>query len=99
MCFLGQFPETCTVTVIFLNQKQLAERWALSPSSLTRWRCDGKGPPYIKLGPAPSSRVMYRLSDVEAYEASCFKAMPTMARAIVALADGAVSAEGDDPEP
>ena len=85
------------MTNVFLNQKQLAERWALSPSSLTRWRCEGKGPPYLKLGPAPSSRIMYRLSDVEAYEASCFKAMPTIARAIAELADSAVTGSGDDP--
>ena len=54
----------------FLNQKQLARRWGLSPRTLERWRCQGRGPDYLKL----VGRVSYRLSDVEAFEASQFRA-------------------------
>ncbi len=54
----------------FLNQKQLARRWGLSPRTLERWRCQGRGPDYLKL----VGRVSYRLSDVEAFEAMQFRA-------------------------
>lgn len=49
-----------------LNQVQLARRWSLSPRTLERWRFHGTGPSYLKVG----ARVVYRLSDVEAYEAA-----------------------------
>jgi hypothetical protein len=49
-----------------LNQEQLARRWSLSPRSLERWRWQRKGPPYIRVG----GRIVYRLSDVECYEAA-----------------------------
>ena len=49
-----------------LNQKELARRWGLSHRTLERWRYAGEGPAYLKLG----GRVLYRLSDVEAFETS-----------------------------
>ena len=54
-----------TRQVVHLNQVQLARRWALSPRTLERWRCHGTGPRYLKIG----GRVVYRLEDIEAYEA------------------------------
>lgn len=47
-----------------LNQKQLAERWNVSPHTLERWRWLGEGLPFLKIG----GRVVYRLVDVEAFE-------------------------------
>lgn len=47
-----------------LNQVQLARRWHLSPRTLERWRSQGEGPPFLKLG----GRIVYALSDVEAFE-------------------------------
>ncbi len=47
-----------------LNQTDLAARWKMSPRTLERWRYDGDGPAYLKLG----SRVVYRLVDIEAHE-------------------------------
>jgi hypothetical protein len=47
------------------NQVQLARRWSISPRTLERWRWLGQGPQYLKIG----GRVVYRLDDVEAYEA------------------------------
>ena len=47
------------------NQVQLARRWSISPRTLERWRWLGRGPRYLKIG----GRVVYRLDDVEAYEA------------------------------
>lgn len=48
-----------------LNQIDLATRWNISHRTLERWRWTGEGPHFIKLG----GRVVYRLEDVEAFEA------------------------------
>lgn len=48
-----------------VDQKGLAERWLISPRTLEQWRWQGKGPKYLKIG----GRVVYRLQDVEHYEA------------------------------
>ena len=53
------------MTGTFLNQARLAERWQISPRTLERWRWTGEGPAFLKIG----GRVVYRLEDVEAYEA------------------------------
>jgi predicted site-specific integrase-resolvase len=47
-----------------LNQVQLARRWHLSPRTLERWRSQGEGPAFLKLG----GRIVYRLDDVEEFE-------------------------------
>ena len=49
-----------------LTQFELAERWRISPRTLERWRWLRLGPQYVKIG----GRVVYLLSDVEAYEAA-----------------------------
>ena len=49
-----------------LNQVELSRRWSLSPRTLERWRWLGQGPQYLKVG----GRVVYRLADVEAFEAA-----------------------------
>ena len=48
-----------------LNQRELAERLNISPRTLERWRWLGEGPPFLKIG----GRVVYRLQDIERYEA------------------------------
>lgn len=53
---------------IHLSEKLLARRWGLSHRTLERWRHDGQGPAYLKLG----GRVIYRLCDIETYEATVF---------------------------
>lgn len=53
------------MSVTHLNQIELAARWKISPRTLERWRWRGEGPGYIKIG----GRVVYRLDDVETYEA------------------------------
>jgi DNA-binding transcriptional MerR regulator len=47
------------------NQVELARRWRLSPRTLERWRRRGTGPAFLKVG----GRVVYRLADIEVYEA------------------------------
>ena len=51
-------------TEALLNQWDVAERWRMSPRTLERWRWEGKGPRYLKLG----NRIGYRIEDVEAFE-------------------------------
>lgn len=49
-----------------LSEARLAHRWQKSPRSLQRWRSNGGGPPYYRIGHA----IRYRLSDVLAFEAA-----------------------------
>lgn len=49
---------------IFFTQDDLVHRWHISPATLERWRGQKSGPPFVKVG----SRVLYRISDIEAYE-------------------------------
>jgi predicted site-specific integrase-resolvase len=58
------------MAVRHLNQSNLAERWCISVRTLERWRWLGVGVAYCKIG----GRVVYRLEDVEAYEAKQRKA-------------------------
>ena len=53
--------------IIHFNQRNLAQRWGVSEATLERWRTEGIGPKYLKLG----GRVLYRLVDIEAYESEC----------------------------
>ena len=48
-----------------LNQRELAERLNISPRTLERRRWLGEGPRFLKIG----GRVVYRLQDIERYEA------------------------------
>lgn len=54
------------MAVRHLNQVELAARWTISHRTLERWRWTGEGPAFIKIG----GRVVYRVEDVEAYEAT-----------------------------
>ena len=49
-----------------LTQIELSRRWRVSHRTLERWRWERVGPRYLKVG----CRVVYRLEDVEAYEAA-----------------------------
>lgn len=49
-----------------LDQQALADRWGLSIRTLERWRHLHQGPAFLKLG----GRILYRLEDVEAFEAA-----------------------------
>lgn len=52
-----------------LSTRELASRWGVRLSTLERWRASGLGPHFLRIG----ARVVYRLSDIEAYEqAHCF---------------------------
>jgi len=49
-----------------LNQIDLARRWRVSERTLERWRWRRQGPEFLKIG----GRVVYRIGDIEAYEAA-----------------------------
>lgn len=51
-----------------INTRTLAERWGMHEKSLVRWRSQGKGPKFLKLGEAKNATVFYRLSDVTKWE-------------------------------
>lgn len=61
-----------------LTQKELARRWGISHRTLERWRYDGQGPTFLKLG----GRVLYRLADVEAYETSSLRRAARISAAV-----------------
>ena len=61
---------------IRLDQKELAVRWSISHRTLERWRVEGSGPAYLKIG----GRVIYRIEDIEAYEAAQLHAPVTETR-------------------
>lgn len=49
-----------------LRPDELADRWRISPATLARWRWLGEGPRFLKV----SGKVLYRLADIEDYEAA-----------------------------
>lgn len=57
----------------YLSQSQLADRWQMSPKTLERWRWLNQGLPYVKIG----NRVLYRIEDVENFEAQNTQAVDT----------------------
>lgn len=57
------------MSIQHLQQRQLADRWGISEATLERWRSDGIGPVFLKL----QGRVLYRLEDIESYEAACLR--------------------------
>ena len=44
--------------------KALANRWNVTPQTLSQWRWNGRGPLFIKMGKG----VLYRLRDIEQFE-------------------------------
>ncbi len=56
--------------IIHFDQRDLANRWRLSPRTLERWRWERIGPSFLKIG----GRVVYRLSDIEKFEQSGIRA-------------------------
>jgi hypothetical protein len=61
------------MSVKHLTQLELARRWSISPRSLERYRWTGVGPAYVKL----HGRILYRLADVENFEAERLRTITT----------------------
>jgi hypothetical protein len=60
-----------------LSETDLAWRWGMNPKTLQRWRMEGRGPSYLKLG----KRVNYPLNAVIAFE-MCVQHVSTSQRAV-----------------
>ncbi|MDC9720817.1 MAG: helix-turn-helix domain-containing protein [Gammaproteobacteria bacterium] len=52
-----------------MTQRELCNRWQVNEATLERWRSEGIGPIYVKLG----GQVRYRREGVLKYEASCLR--------------------------
>ena len=52
------------MTVTLITEADLAARWCMSAKTLQRWRCEGRGPKYLKL----SKRVSYALEMILDFE-------------------------------
>lgn len=52
------------MSIKYLNQRQLTDRWDVSEATLERWRSEGIGPVYLKL----QGRILYRVEDIEVFE-------------------------------
>lgn len=52
------------MTIRHLTQQELAHRWRISPRTLERWRWEGEGPTFVKMG----GWVVYRIEDIKAFE-------------------------------
>ena len=51
----------------FHTETQLCKRLHVNPRTTMRWRDDGTGPPYVRVGPR---RLLYRRADVDAWLAA-----------------------------
>lgn len=61
-----------------INVFQLANRWSMNPKTLERWRWQGCGPKFLKIG----GKVIYRLQDIEDYEAANLRTVTDKDRGI-----------------
>ena len=52
-----------------LTPEELAERWNCSGETLARWRSEGQGCRWMRIG----GYIRYRMTDVEAHEAQCLR--------------------------
>lgn len=59
----------CHTTTLLLSP-QAAAWLGVKPQTLRKWRWAGTGPRYVRLGVAIEARVVYRLSDLEAWLAT-----------------------------
>lgn len=55
-----------------LTQRELAHGWSKSEATIERYRCDGAGPPYLKIG----GKILYRLEDILQFENECLRLSP-----------------------
>jgi hypothetical protein len=72
--------ERPTMSPRYLTQVELAVRWRISPRTLERWRWAGEGPRFLKV----SGKVLYRIEDIEAFEAAHVRSSTDESAAAVA---------------
>lgn len=52
---------------LYLTEREFSERYHLARRTVQRWRATGDGPAFVRIGPR---RIVYRLSDCEAWAAA-----------------------------
>jgi len=55
----------------YMTTEQAADYLKLSPKTLERYRVEGKGPSFHKLGNGKRARVLYKVDDIEIWLKSC----------------------------
>lgn len=50
-----------------LSTSQASDYIGYKPQTLRKWRLEGRGPKYCRLGSSLKARVVYRLKDIEDY--------------------------------
>ena len=55
---------TSTTTPDFYTARELSKRWKTSEKTLERWRMEGTGPVYLKIG----GRVLYGVGQIQEHE-------------------------------
>jgi len=58
----------------FLTTKLLARRWKITPRTLERWRAEGGGPRFLRIG----RHIRYSQADILAFEARHGVAVPEL---------------------
>lgn len=54
-----------------LTSQEVATRLGVSLPTLSRWRAEGEGPAFLKLGRGPKAPVRYRAQELERYLLAC----------------------------
>lgn len=53
---------------ILISSRDAAAYVGVTPETLENWRCKGIGPAFLKTSPTRRGKVMYRLSDITAWQ-------------------------------
>ena len=52
---------------LYVDTREAGRRIGLSEKTLRTYRCEKRGPPCLKLGAGPRGRILYRVSDLQAW--------------------------------
>jgi hypothetical protein len=50
---------------VFLTPIEVARMLRYEPRTLEKWRLEGRGPRYFRIGDSGKAKVVYRLTDIE----------------------------------
>ena len=53
---------------LLLNSREAAAYLGVTSDTLDNWRCQGRGPAFIKTSPTRRGKVMYRVSDITEWQ-------------------------------
>jgi hypothetical protein len=76
-----------TTSTTLLPSPQAAAWLGVKPQTLRKWRCQGKGPRFVRMGIGPQSPAAYRLADLEVWVES--RSFQSTAEETVATTDRA----------